>query len=414
MKKPVLIVALFVALVFVCNTMRAQLKSHSNYLVQIGQTDSLYSNILKEHRRVWVSVPESYKGQSKYPVVYVLDGGMHFQTVNAIINQLGSGSIPEMILVGIENSTSRIRDLTPTHVNQARGSKEWVKGSGGGDKFTDFIAKELMPYIDSKYPTTSYSTLLGHSLGGLLVVNTMMKRPKLFVNYIAIDPSLWWDDATLVSQVEAIIDSESLNGKSLFLSISNPLPPDTEKDINVLKNDRTIETEGLRAALKFSEIVSQADSSALNFSYKYYEYEDHGTIPLISAYDGLRYLFPWYKMSGKFVDTVKDSKSSTSDIINTFSERFNLLSNKFGYKISPDKEFLNNLGYMFMKDSPQKSFAFFSMLIDYYPENANGYDSMADYYESQNDSKNAVKFVSKAYEISKSDYHKKRLEGYKN
>ncbi len=37
-------------------------------------------------------------------------------------------------------------------------------------------------------------------------------------------------------------------------------------------------TEGLRATHRFSKTVSEATNSSLNFSYKYYENEDHGTI----------------------------------------------------------------------------------------------------------------------------------------
>jgi len=147
--------------------------THSNgqskHLVTIGQSDSIYSKILKEQRAIWVQVPESAKAKTNhpnnYPVVYVLDGGVHFLSACSVINQLSPGAIPEMIVVGIGNTKHRTR----------RGSSEWVKDSGGGERFTDFIAQELMPYIDNKYPTASNKTFVGHSFGGLLVVNTLIK-----------------------------------------------------------------------------------------------------------------------------------------------------------------------------------------------------------------------------------------------
>jgi Tfp pilus assembly protein PilF len=71
-------------------------------------------------------------------------------------------------------------------------------------------------------------------------------------------------------------------------------------------------------------------------------------------------------------------------------------------------------GYMNLDmQQPEKAKMYFEFAINYYPESANAYDSMAEYYESQNDNDNALKFVSKAYEISGDDYFKKRIETLK-
>ena len=78
------------------------------------------------------------------------------------------------------------------------------------------------------------------------------------------------------------------------------------------------------------------------------------------------------------------------------------------------EELLNQTGYMYMQfEQFDKSYAFFKMYIDDYPDDANAYDSMADYYESQNDYSNALKSVTRAYELSQKDYHKNRMEELK-
>ncbi|WP_189702527.1 alpha/beta hydrolase-fold protein [Subsaximicrobium wynnwilliamsii] len=392
--------------------------AQSKQLINIGQSNTIYSKILKEERTIWVQVPESVNAKTnhpnKYPVVYVLDGGVHFLSVCSVINQLSPSSVPEMIVVGIGNSENRTRDLSPTKVKEARGSSEWVKDSGGGERFTDFIAQELIPYIDNTYPTANNKTFIGHSFGGLLVVNTLINRPELFNNYIAIDPSLWWDNEVLTGKIADRLPSEKYKNKSLFLSMANPLPQDTEKDINVLIKDNSMSTEGLRAIHRFSKTVSEATNSSLDFNYKYYENEDHGTIPLISIYDGMRFLFPWYKMSGKLVDIIKNPNTTAEKLKNAFNTRFDMLSNNLGYQVYPEEEMLNNLGYMFMSNSPKKSFGLLEMAIKYYPKNANGYDSMSDYYVSQNDFQNAILYSEKALAISGSDYHKNKLQKLKN
>lgn len=392
-------------------------QSNPNNLFQIGTKDSIYSEILTENRRIWVQVPESAKIATNhpktYPVVYILDGRVHFLSICAVLNQLAPDTVPEMIVVGIENSENRTRDLTPTKVKEARGSSDWVKDSGGGEKFTDFIAKELIPYIDKKYPTTSHKTLIGHSFAGLLVVNTVLNHPELFANYIAIDPSLWWDNEVLNSQLAKRLSDKKYKGKSLFLSMANPLPPDTEKDLNVLVKDTTFRTEGLRAIYNFTKIASETKSSTLQFAYKYYENENHGTVPLISLYDGMYALFPWYKMNSSFVDVLRNPEADAKAVKKAFDDRYKTLSNYLGYTLYPEEDLLNNLGYMFMTNDPKKSFTVLTMLIESYPKNANGYDSMSDYYISQGDTKNAIKYVEIAYKISGGDYHKEKLQKLK-
>jgi len=382
----------------------------SNSLITLGKTDSLYSKILKENRQIWVHVPESMNTANSYPVLYVLDGGEHFLSVCSVLNQLSTGEIPEMIVVGIANRNNRTRDLTPTKVKEAKGTTEWVKNSGGGERFTDFITQELIPYIDAKYPTENYRTLIGHSFGGLMVVNTLIQHPELFTNYIAIDPSLWWDNEVLSKDIANKLINKKYVNKSLFISIANPLPPDKEKDLNVLVNDASHKTEGLRAIYSFSNRITNARESELNFKYKYYENENHGTVPLVSMYDGMKFLFSWYKMKNKFVEVMQNPNAKAEDAKKAFNGRFKRLSTKLGYDVKPEEELLNNLGYMYLSREPEKSLLFFKMAIEYYPESANVYDSMADYNLSKKEYNKALKNVTKAYSIDKLDYYKNRIE----
>ena len=155
-------------------------------------------------------------------------------------------------------------------------------------------------------------------------------------------PSLWWDNEVLSLQLAERLSDKKYEGKLLFLSIANPLPPDTEKDIDILVKDTSMHTEGLRATYKFSKIASEATNSTLQFSYKYYENENHGTIPLISIYDGMYFLYPWYKMSGTFVDVLRDPTTTTETIIHTVKTRYKTLSNHIGYTLHPEEDLLNN------------------------------------------------------------------------
>src|SRR4030095_9439754 len=81
--------------------------------IVIGKIDSVYSTLLKEQRKVWVYLPNMKAGMQnpgqRYPVVYLLDGDGHFESVVGLIQQLsqvnGNTIVPEMIIVGIPNQT---------------------------------------------------------------------------------------------------------------------------------------------------------------------------------------------------------------------------------------------------------------------------------------------------------------------
>ena len=72
------------------------------------------------------------------------------------------------------------------------------------------------------------------------------------------------------------------------------------------------------------------------------------------------------------------------------------------------------LGHMNMDmQQPEKAKMYFELATEYYPESANSFDSMADYYEAQGDVTNAIIYVTKAFELSGSDLYKKRIEELK-
>ncbi len=401
--------SIFIFLVIVFMTGLRNNAFSQNYVKQI---DSIYSNVLLEERSFYIHLP---KGRNKtYPVLYLLDGRSNFDAVLAITKHLERyDQIPEMIIVAIHN-TNRTLDLTPSVMEVSRRGHSIPKGTnGGGENFTNFLKKELIPYIEKVYPTTSHRTLIGHSLGGLFAINTLIHTPDLFNNYIAIDPSLWWDDTKLLKEAKQRLSNRDFKNQSLYVAIANTLRDDMTFDR--VEKDTTDATSHIRAILDFTKTVTKKTNNKLRFNWKYYENENHGSIPFAAEYDGLKSIFSWYNFNindefGKPIATPKY-------LINYIKKHYIKASKHFGYTVKPKESFINQLGYRFLdpsnSDNMAKSFSFFDLNIKNYPMSANVYDSMADYYEKQNDLINALKFVSKAYEISKSASYKIRMESLK-
>lgn len=80
-----------------------------------------------------------------------------------------------------------------------------------------------MPYIESNYPTASYKIFIGHSVGGLTVVNTLMYNPELFNAYVSLDGALWWNNQHIVTEAKMILANKNYNGKTLFMALANRL-----------------------------------------------------------------------------------------------------------------------------------------------------------------------------------------------
>ena len=174
-----------------------------NDVIPVHDSLSIVSVNLNEKRVINVWTPSQFKtGSGTFPVLYMLDGGIHEDfphIANTLSELIANGDIPPYILVGIEN-TQRRRDLTgPTEVED---DKKIAPIVGGSKEFRDFIQSELFPEINQRYRTNDHRAIIGESLAGLFIVETLLTRPEMFDSYIAFDPSLWWNKHSLVEKAK--------------------------------------------------------------------------------------------------------------------------------------------------------------------------------------------------------------------
>ena len=415
MKKITLLVIAFCGTIVLGNKVCAQNHQQSQFLQKVGAVDSLYSKTLNEFRTIYVQLPASYSSEKnqKYPVVYILDGELFLPTVNDVQNYYSGGFTPEMVLVGISNDKNRVRDLTTSTITTKYGMP-FNEKNGEADNFRQFIETELIPYIENKYPVTNYRTLIGHSYGGLFTISTLIHQPELFANYLAIDPSLDWDDQKPLQEARAVMAAHNYKNKALFMSLSGQLHMQNSKiTIDNVMQDTTDFTLFSRSNIAFSNLVKQNAKNGLSFEWKFYPKDIHGTIPFPSIMDGLVSLFDWYQMEN--TDKINSFETTKEELFGIIKHRAEKLKAHFGYSVPPyPEELLNMSGYMNMDmQQPEKAKMYFELAMEYYPKSANAYDSMAEYYEAQGDFANAIKYVTKAFELSDNDYYKKRIEGLK-
>ena len=370
----------------------AQFSQDEEKQIVIGAVDSLFSETLNEQREIWVHLPEKMEDGKKYPVIYVLDGTGHFYTVTGILKLLEKWNIPKSIVIGVSN-TDRNRDFTPTNVVFQRGHKS--ETSGGAPKFLTFIEKELKPYVDSKYPTDTMSTIIGHSTGGLFVLYAYTHHPDVFDNYLAIDPSLWWDKENLVNQSEALFNTSTRQNKSLYVAVANSTGIDTVK-VRKLKSEPT---EMLRANLHFHDILVQ-HSDQLDFTWDYQGNEDHGSVVVPGMYNGLRSLFEWYPFPERWRFNTPKAYSA-KELTEPFYVHFEELSKRFKREVKPEWQFINDVGFFILTSHklPKKAQAYLEMNLKYYPNESRSYVAMGDYYTMRKKKNEAIKYFEKAIAI---------------
>ena len=154
--------------------------------------------------RVWLQAPAGPVPAAGHPVLYLLDGNAAFALAAQLARNDAArppGLRPDAaIVVGIGHPgdavyhpAERQRDYTPP-----------------GDVLLDFIEREVRPRVAAAFPVDpGRQTLSGHSFGGLFVLNTLFTRPGMFTRYAAASPSIWWDDARLMSTATAFIGARA-------------------------------------------------------------------------------------------------------------------------------------------------------------------------------------------------------------
>jgi uncharacterized protein len=343
-------------------------------ILTIGKYEAIKSNILNEERLIYVSVPDDYNNSSKsYPVIYLLDGDVHFDYVAGVVKFLSNHNrIPETIVVGITN-TNRLRDFSPV-------ASDNFPGSGGADTFINFMEKELLPFVEANYRTSPYRTIIGHSLCGMFSIYTLITKPEMFNSYVAISPYVVYGNNFIMDfAVDNLPNYASLN-KYFYYTVGG------------------LEPEYLvTSVVSLVEIFNEFAPDDFQHRYKLMEGDDHSSSVLLTVYDGLKFIFnDWRLPDSVFV-------SGLDPIVNHYEK----LSLKYGYDINVTEDQLNLAGYHFLQNTNNidEALKIFRKNIELHPESANVYDSYGEGLETAGNKNEAVENYKKAINLAKKVNH---------
>ena len=205
MKPLLLILFLFLFI----NTLTAQKTKKGKVIYERFLAPSLQGNRGQEDptRRVTIYLPPGYEeSKQRYPTIYYLHGFlvddslmMYWNRINELMDTaILSGRIHPMILV-MPNSDTKF------------GGSFYTNSTLTGN-WTEYIAKDVVNYIDKKYRTIhdrNSRGLTGHSMGGNGALKIGMQYPDVFGAVYALSPAVlgWAADFSVNSPAFKSMDS---------------------------------------------------------------------------------------------------------------------------------------------------------------------------------------------------------------
>lgn len=246
-----------------------------------------------DNRQINVWVPPGYDGnQDRYTVIYLLDGALDqdFHHI-AGLAQLGSLSwtFGPVIVVGVQTK-QRQAELTPSARDERYRSA--FPQSGGAPRFRLFLEQEVIPFIENRYRAGPRRGLMGESLAGLFVVDTLLEKSSLFHDYVAISPSLWWDDRKPMRDAgRRLAKNDRVSDRRLYLAMADE-GGTMQEGVDLLR-----------------QALEQQKTHAITWAYSDRSAKaTHATIYHGAAEDALRWLYPmppydagplpWYMVDG--------------------------------------------------------------------------------------------------------------------
>jgi predicted alpha/beta superfamily hydrolase len=344
-----------------------------------GEKIVVKSEVLGEDRIVLVRCPKNYEvSNKKYPVLFLLDAEFFFyQAIAAVefLSECGYISpkpIPEMIVVGIVN-VDRNRDYTPTYAPKQREVLEFPT-SGKAEKFLEFLKMELIPIVEEKYQTHPFRILAGWSLGGLLTIHSFLHYSDFFSAYLAISPSLWWDEDLYVERTKSLLDQGKVSDKPLIVTIGSEEGGDMGRSVR----------DG------FIPLLTNHSKEISTFKAVEIPLEDHTFGPYRALYEGMRALYSDDIIPQEIIDKGLDA-------VNSFYEN---LSKKYGYEVLiPESAYSQVASSMYRQGKESQALEAAKTYVQEYPESSYAHYYVGTRYLKAQLIGLAVEYIGKALEI---------------
>lgn len=356
--KNLFIIIILIFLVFYLNDARSQ----ELMRYQQPKDYEMPAKMIPTIRKYWVSLPKDYnETTNRYPIIFLFDGDEEYlrNLILSDADQLTNhGEMPPCIIVGIIQR-NRALDFGPLYAVKSNPNSDKVNG----DKFFDFLKEELLPELKKNYRTQDFKIGIGHSLGGLFLINSFTKDPEFFNGIIAISPALEMDrDSTLFSNLKKTLHLK-INKQTYFCWASG--------------------TEGV------NEVAFRPASKALNqllinnpnpsFNYKYIDLPDksHNTTPIFTMLGAFDFLFDNWNIARWYRSLFYDK---TVEPITAYRLRSAFIKKKYNFDNDPTEDLVqNNVGLQLIaKKKYTQSLPYLRRAVELKPKSSGYNEDLSD------------------------------------
>jgi hypothetical protein len=207
-----------------------------------------------------------------------------------------------------------------------------------------------------------------------------------------------------VNQAKSVLEGKDFEGTSLFLAIGNTISENL--DTLKVKKDTTSQTLPLRLNFELGRFIDANRKNKLKSDWKYYQHDDHSSVPFIAEYDGLRFIFDYYNLS-VFQSQYLDPSFNLDSL---FKAHYLDVSNHIGYQMAPPESFVNMYAYSFIwMKQYQKASGLLKMNIDNFPNSSNVYNSMGDLLILTGDTTGAIENYEKSLKLNPQNGNAKNI-----
>jgi predicted alpha/beta superfamily hydrolase len=136
-------------------------------------------------RELKIQLPRNYQeNQEKfYPLVLVLDGDFLFEVVAGNVDYTSYWEdMPEALVVGINQDETRTKDLVISDTT--------FFPTQEGAEFYEFLAAELLPFLEENYRIGKFKVAIGHGESANFINFFSFRKTPLFQAYIALSPRM--------------------------------------------------------------------------------------------------------------------------------------------------------------------------------------------------------------------------------
>lgn len=147
-------------------------------------------------REITVYTPPGWNRAKPLPVVYLADGAAVSGFANTLEPAIRKGTVPPVILVGIDSAPSIPPGGTEYRPEDDKRSQEYLEGwQGGTERFAAhevFLLQIVLPHLEREYGASSAPNdrvVGGLSNGGAWAISMVARHPDVFRGVLALSPS---------------------------------------------------------------------------------------------------------------------------------------------------------------------------------------------------------------------------------